>query len=351
MPSIFQDLNFKRIILHNVHKPNEKGAVKPTISTALTTLAPAGREKLEQRISSVLGSGSSSLEMDIADTSSGSCYEIARQLIGATESQFINDSAEVAKLHTKIHTSRQWPDGTLVIISGTIDTDKKRCIIIIKAEQQFGFTETLKKGKIVLDYLENLILTPQAKLYKIGVFYESTPQKRGVPAKLLAHVFDSNIKANDDRQAARYFYANFLGLKIPNNAVQRTRDFYDLTTYFISTLKVDDEKKLDLQQALYTYLKVDNRQTIEVSEFATDYLDKDIRDDYAYYMKRKSFPDSAVAKDTKLINRKLSRRKLTFSGDVKLTAPSAKFSELVEITETTDTHTILKIVGKLIGQE
>lgn len=289
--------------------------------------------------------------MDIADTSTGSCHEIAKQLIGATESEFISSSAEIAKLHTKIHTSRQWPDGTLIIIYGTLDTDKKRCIIIIKAEQQFGFTETLKKGKIVLDYLENLILTPQAKLYKIGVFYEPTPQKKGAPIKLFAHVFDSNIKANDDRQAARYFYSNFLGLKKLNNGAQRTRDFYDLTTEFISTLKVDDEKKLDLQQALYTYLKVDNRQTIEVSEFAGDYLDKAVRDDYAYYMKRKSFPESAVAKDTRLISRKLTRRKLTFSGDVKLTAPSARFSELVEITDSTDSYTTLRILGKLVGQE
>lgn len=351
MASIFQDLSFKRIILHNVHKPDDNGAVEPTISTALTTLAPAGREKLEQRISSVLGSGSSSLEMDVADTSSGSCYEIARQLIGSTEAKFISISPNIARLHTKIHTSRQWPDGTLIVIFGTLDVDKKRCVIIIKAEQQFGFTETFKKGKIVLDYLENLILTPQAKLYKIGVFFESVPQTKGVPAKLLAHVFDSNIKANDDRQAARYFYSNFLGLKIPSNAVQRTRDFYDLSTEFISVLKVDDEKKIDLQQALYTYLKLDNRQTIEVSEFASGYLDKAMRDDYAHFMKRKSFPDNAVAKDTKLINRKLSRRKLTFSGDVKITAPSIKFAELVEITGSTDTHTMLTIKGKLVGQE
>lgn len=351
MASIFQNLNFKRIILHNVHKPDDKGRVDPTISTALTTLAPAGREKLEQRISSVLGSGSSSLEMDVANTSKGSCYEIARQLIGATEQNFISSSEEIAELHTRIHTSRQWPDGTLVIISGTLDHDNKRCLIIIKAEQQFGFTETLKRGKIILDYLENLILTPQAKLYKIGVFYEQIPQKKGVPAKLLSHVFDSNIKANDDRQAARYFYSNFLGLKIPSNSIQRTRDFYDLTTEFISTLKVDDEKKLDLQQALYTYLKVDNQQIIEVSGFAATYLDKGIQDDYAHFMKRKSFPENAIVKDTKLINRKLARRKLTFSGDIKLTAPSAKFSDLVEITESTDKHTMLKIAGRLIGQE
>ncbi|CAI8828856.1 hypothetical protein EI533_07080 [Pseudomonas donghuensis] len=349
--SIFSNLKFKRIILHNVHKPDDKGAVAPTLSIDVTNLSANGKAKLQERVSSVLGSGSSSLEMEIADKKKNSCYDFARTLIPATEKKFIADSAGIAQRHTDIHTSRQWPDGTLVIISATCDADNKRCLIIIKAEQQAGFTETLRKGKIVLDYLENLILTPQSKLYKIGIFFETRAKPSGEPDTLQAHVFDSNIKANDDRQAARYFYSNFLGLKIPQNASQRTRDFFEYTTEYIDQAEIGDDRKLDLKQALYTYLKVEQTQTIESSEFATKYLDIELRDDYSTHMDSKGFPETAIAKDTKLINRKLARRKLSFSGNIRITGPSENFTNLVKILESTEESTRIEISGSLIGQE
>ncbi|MBI6628213.1 nucleoid-associated protein, partial [Pseudomonas rhodesiae] len=266
MSELFKNLHFKQIILHNVHKPDDSGAVEPTLSSSITKLDPKGLAKLEERISSVLGSKTSSLEMDVADKSTISCYGLSKLLIPATPTAFLKHSGDIAKLHTKIHISKQWPDGTLVIISGTTGPTNKRCLIIIKAEQQAGFTETLKKGQIIMKYLENLILTPQSKLYKIGVFIEKIEKPSGPVGDLIAHVFDSNIKANDDRSAARYFYANFLGLRIPNNASQRTRDFFELTSEFISSLDTDDDEKLDLKQALFTYLKVEKIDTIETEE-------------------------------------------------------------------------------------
>jgi len=242
MNTLFSNLKFKKIILHNVHRPSSTGVTPPTLSSELTNLSTAGKEKLQERISIVLGSGSSSLAMAIADITPESCHEHAKKLIQADSKNFINQSASIANAHTKIHTNKGWPAGTLVIISGTTDTDNKRCLIIIKAEQQAGFTEKESKGKILMEYIENLILTPQSKLYKIGVFYEETAKPSGSITKLKAHVFDSNIKAQDDRSAARYFYSNFLGLKIPDNPEQRTRDFYEYTTEFIGEMDVDAEK-------------------------------------------------------------------------------------------------------------
>lgn len=201
-----------------------------------------------------------------------------------------------------------------------------------------------------MKFLENLILTPQSKLYKIGVFVEKEAKTSGPVGKLLAHVFDSNIKANDDRAAARYFYANFLGLKIPNNASQRTRDFFELTTEFISQLNVEDDSKLDIKQALFTYLKVDKSETIEVEEFGKQYLTPEAHDEYSFFMSSKNFPGTAIVKDTKLINRQLSRRKLSFDNDVKVTAPANNFSELIKILEVEEEYTLLRVKGHLVGQ-
>ncbi len=351
MSDIFSNLNFNRVILHNVHKPNDHGAVPATVSLELTELAPTGKQLLQDRVSKVLGTGSGSLAMDVASKTPASCYEYAKQLIQANERVFITTSAAIAHHHTAIHTSKRWPGGTLVIISGTTGTENRRCLIIIKAEQQAGFTETEEDGRINLAYLENLILTPQSKLYKIGIFYEVNAKTTGSVDELDAHVFDSNIKSNDDRQAAKYFYSGFLGLRIPENAVQRTRDFFDYTSDFIGSMDIEPKRKIDLQQALYTYLKTDKSTTIEVSEFAQKYFENDEADDFSFYMENKGFPESAVTKDTKLINRKLARRKLNFTSNVKITAPADEFSELISVLEANETETTLKIKGVLLSQD
>ncbi|MBV7434579.1 nucleoid-associated protein [Cardiobacteriaceae bacterium TAE3-ERU3] len=228
----FDNLNFHRIILHNVYKPNDEGRVDPFASNALTQLSKDGLDKLQQRISSVLGNGSHSLQMDIAQSGETSCFHCATRLLSDNDSNFIKNSVEIAELHTTAHTSKRWPGGTLVIIDGTASAANNRCLFIIKAEQQAGFIGREVEDKVIMDYLENLILTPQAKLYKVGVFVEINKESSNSSPRssedFEAYVFDSNIQANDDRKAARYFYSSFLGLTIPENAEQRTRDFLNI---------------------------------------------------------------------------------------------------------------------------
>lgn len=54
MSFTFDNLNFQRIILHNVYKPNDEGRVNPFPSKALTNLDANGLDKLQQRIGSSL---------------------------------------------------------------------------------------------------------------------------------------------------------------------------------------------------------------------------------------------------------------------------------------------------------
>ena len=77
MAFTFDNLKFYRIILHNVYKPNDEGRVNPFPSRELTQLTGAGLDKLQQRISSVLGNGSHSLQMDIAQDGAASCFHCA----------------------------------------------------------------------------------------------------------------------------------------------------------------------------------------------------------------------------------------------------------------------------------
>jgi hypothetical protein len=168
----FDNLLFKRIILHNVYKPNNEGRVDPFTSQHLTILDVEGLKKLQERISSALGNGSHSLQMDIAQDGGTSCFHWATKLLNNADESYISDSAEIAELHTTAHTSKNWPGGTLVIIDATAGAANKRCLFIIKAEQQAGFVEKENGADVILEYMTNLILTPQARLYKVGAFVE-----------------------------------------------------------------------------------------------------------------------------------------------------------------------------------
>ncbi|MCF6459155.1 nucleoid-associated protein [Pseudoalteromonas sp. MMG024] len=355
MSFIFDNLTFNEIILHNVYPPNDDGAVKPFISKKLTKLSPEAESKLEVRISKVLGHDSQSLEMEIAQTSKTSCFYQASQLISNDTEYFKENSGEIANLHTAAHTNKSWPGGTLVVIRGTAGASNKRCLFIIKAEPQSGFKEEVTQDEILLEYIENLILTPQARLYKVGVFVENTQHSEDSEERsvedFIATIFDSNIKAQDDSTAAQYFYSNFLGLKIPENSQQRTRDFHKFTKEFVDTADMSDEEKLDSHQALYTYLKTDQSTTIQTSEFAEKYIAEDSKDDYLYYMEKKNFPTTAVVKDIKLISKKLRQRKVNFSSNVKIIAPADKFNEVVNVVEINDESTTLTIQGHLTTQD
>ncbi|NVZ84728.1 nucleoid-associated protein [Pseudomonas yamanorum] len=350
MSDIFNTLEFSRIVLHNVHKPEKKNEqTPPTLSSDLAILNSAGIKLLQDRVSRALAVGAGSLAMGVKDKAPSSCYQYAKKLLDADDRDFITLSAAIAIHHTAIHTSQRWPGGTLVIISGFVDADRKRCIVIIKAEQQTGFMERFEAGKITLDFLQNLILTPQTKLYKIGVFYEVTLDGTD-NTELHAHVFDSNIKSNDERQAAKYFYDAFLGLMIPENAVHRTKEFYVYTSEFIENTAQTPERKFDLQNALYSYLKLEQSATIETAEFGKRYLSDTEADDFSNYMTRKGFPDSAILKDLKLITSKLRLRKLNFTGGIKIIAPADK-SDKIKITGHSTDETYITIGGILESQD
>lgn len=357
MAFIFDNITLNQIIIHNVYPPSDDGVSEPFISQELIDLGPIAEGKLVERISRVLGHESKSLQMEIVNTSTTSCFHFSSTLIEKNDSDFIASSAEIARLHTAAHTNKAWPGGSLVIVSGTSGVSNKRCLFIIKAEPQSGFKEeAVTDHKIALEYIDNLILTPQSKLYKVGVFVEVSrdteqDQSRGI-SDFEAYIFDSNIQAKDDSKAAQYFYSNFLGLKIPENAQQKTRDFHKLTKEFINGANLDSEEKLDLQQALYTYLKVDQSNTIQVASFADTYItDEEVKDDYIEFMENKNFPTTTVVKDLNLIKGQLKQRKVNFSSQIKIIGPADTFNELVEVVEESDETTTLRIQGHLKTQD
>lgn len=222
------------------------------------------------------------------------------------------------------------PGGIVVVISGQVSFPGKRFIGIIKAEPHSGFSFS-ENGSLTLAFLRNLVLTPEARLYKIGAFVEVDPQARDGDG-WRAFVYDDLMTAANRDSAAQYFYETFLGCNIPQNSARQTKKFFELTKEFVGKLEIPEHEKLDINTGLYTYLKVDQSPTVDTVTFASRYLKRaDMRDAYDAFMEHNDFPRASVSKDLSDLKYQLRRRKVVFNSDLQLSGPADRFAELVTV--------------------
>jgi len=347
---ILNNLTINRIVAHEVFKRAEdRTMIPPKHGQEIIALNAEALTELADRIVSVLGKASRSMQMTIVNSALDSAIDIASKLTTApTDAELITVSTKAADRLSEAQASRNIPGGVLVVISGSVGYPARKMVAFIKAEVQSGFVKKLRAdGSLAVEFLTELFLTPESKLYKIGIFVAPPappPVLEGAPALPAplfpagweAGVYDVAMTAGNRMTAAQYFYERFLGLAFPKNAAMYTKQFHDLTKTFIGSLDVSEEKKSDLHNALITYLKVDINNAIHVGEFAELYLeDPALRDVFSNYMAGHEFPLEQIVKDTADIQNNLRFRKVTFPRDVKLTAPAESFTDLITI-ETID---------------
>lgn len=342
----FENLKIDKIISHEVFKPNENNElVNPITSNELTILDMQGIDVLQIRLTEALGKAAKSIQMDIANKDEDSCYQFSMNCINAqNDNSFIEQSKNFARRHTTVHTNKRWSDGLLIIVKASIMSNNYPCVFIIKAEKQTGYGKEKNDNKITLKFLSELFLTLQSKMYKVGVFVYKDD------SDVYSFLYDSNMNSSSSQSAARYFYSNFLGLSLPEDSKQHTKKFYEETTKFIQESKLSSIKKIELQQALHVQLKLSNSTTITPSEFAHEYFPKDIINNYLTYLEAKNVPTNSISKDITLIKNKLKYRRLNFSSDVKIVAPSDSFENLVNIESEEGGYTHLKVRGSINTQ-
>jgi hypothetical protein len=334
----FENMSIGRIIIHEVlARGEDKAFVQPIYGTQILELPQDARDALQTRITNALGQSSHGVEMAIRETGSESAWHVAKEIIASqgNNPQFVSLSQNIASKLGTAQTHRTIPGGIVVVIEGTCGNPVRSFMCVIKAEPHGGFTKRQADGHLTLEYIKELILTPQAKLYKIGSFLCQDPAAATTQAPVAgwrAFLFDDNITQGNKLSAAQYFYENFLGLAFPSNSAFQTKQFHALTKDFIRNANVNSEKKIDLLNALTTYLKTNQAATIQVDEFSQCYFgDAQLQDAYTAHMQQKKFPATAIHKDLSEVQSQLRFRKLTFGNDIRLTAPADKFESYVRI--------------------
>lgn len=334
----FENLSINRLIIHEVFSRGaDRALVQPDYGGQILVLPQEARDALQARITNALGKSSHGVEMSIRESGGDSTWHKAKEIIESqgNDVRFVNLSQNIASKLAVAQNNRTIPGGIVVVIEGTCGNPARSFMCVIKAEPHGGFTKRQAGGNLTLEYIKELILTPQAKLYKIGAFLRTdqtaaTPQQPTNGWK--AFLFDDLITQGNKLSAAQYFYDGFLGLEFPSNSAFQTKQFHALTKDFIRNANVDSEKKIDLLNALTTYLKTDQAATIQVDVFSKNYLgDAVLQDAYTAYMGQKNFPTTAIHKDLSEVQSQLRLRKLTFGHDIKLTAPADQFENYVRI--------------------
>jgi hypothetical protein len=351
----FAVMNINRIMIHEIFVRNDnREVVPPRCNNILTQLDANGLNVLQKRIINALGSDSHSVEMEVSDVTAHSTFELITKMINDDGSNFIEHSKLLANKLTASQTTRNIPGGILVVFDGTIGGAGQKYLGVIKAEMHEGFTIDKDDTSLLLKYLSDLLLTPQQKLYKIGIFIEASQTETTNNARLASDfkvfIYDQNISGQQVNEAATYFYHSFLGCKLCANNKKLTQDFYTLTKEFIDGFIEDDEKKLDLNYALYTYLKTSQSNTVSIGDFVDQFLPNENKDSYRNYMETKEFPTNAIPKDIALLAIKLSRRKIRFTSEVSILAPSQNFKDLVKIISSEEDKTTIEVKGKIKEQ-
>lgn len=327
------NLRLGRVILHEVFKrTDERLKVDRQYGAGIEALDGAALDALRERIVAAMSRSERCIEMTISKSDPQSMVATAAGLADADEQLYIRQSRQVADLLAESQRSRAIPGGIVVVFTGSFGVPMKRIVGVIKAEVHTGFQRDIHDGRFILKFLDKLLLTPQTKLYKIGMFVEEAPMHANLAQVWRAFIYDETMTVRDRYGAAQYFYDGFLGLSFPASSARQTKQFHDLTKTFIQLMSVPEEDKVSLHNALVTYLKVDQSPTVEVTAFAVSYFgDPAVQDSYGTYMASKGFPDTAVNKDLTDVVRSLRTRRLIFRNQVRVTAPAEGFDELVKI--------------------
>lgn len=330
---VLNNLRITRIAAHEILRRNDdRTMVEPRYGDEVIVLTDDALSELADRIVTALGRASRSMDMEIIQFGAGSAVDLSRQIISAPDDHsFVEVSKVVANKLADSQASRVIPGGVLVVISGEVGYPARKMVALIKAEVQSGFVKKFRDdGSLAVEFLTDLFLTPESKLYKIGIFvaHPAGPPPEGWEAS----VYDVAMTAGNRLTAAQYFYERFLGLGFPRNAAMYTKKFHDLTKAYIGGLPLSEEKKSDLHNALITYLKVEVNNAIHVGEFADLYFDEPAaKDAFQEYMAANDFPLQQVQKDIADIQANLRFRRVVFPRDIKLTAPAESFGDMVTL--------------------
>jgi hypothetical protein len=343
-------ITIKRLIVHTIiAKESYQKHAEVVVRDEIYKLQPKVEAMIKKRLCTSAGKYSKSFELEISDTSHDSFFNTCKDMKNFNELNFIEVSKKLAESLAKCQKNSKQVGGFFILMECNYENaNSEECglYIVIKAEPQ----EALTLGdKNQLELLENIFLSSDQRLYKIGTLYEknSDSTKTDLKENYGCFVFDDQTT----NKPADYFYNKFLGYSKDSNSKIRTEEFYSQTSEFIRKNAVLADK-YDLLSAVRTEMRK-NSDIINPDQFAVDNFPEDLRLKYREEI-ISDFPNT-FTKDTVLVNARLKKRSIDFD-EIRIIGPDDIFNSKVEIIEsleslrelnpTSKNYSIIKIEGK-----
>lgn len=328
-------LEIDKIMIHQVHKREASDTrVPPTRSNEFIKFDSEAMETFKSRFINAVGANSKAVEMDIVSQDEIEIPSIVDKLSTANDDDFKDLSYSVAERLTFAQQRKSIPGGIIVVFRGKFGSSPKTFIGLMKAEIHSAYEKKQNEltQEITLKFVQEALLTPATKLYKTAAFMLAKPNEvKELNEKWRVLVSDSQISQTDGKAAAQYFYSTFLGCGYPETSAKTTKEFFEATTKFLNGLDITEEKRNDLHNALISYLKYENTDIINPVDFANRYFEIEDRDNYSDYLEDLGLPTTSFTKDIRHLESKLKTRKLSFSKNVKIIAPSDVFKNYINI--------------------
>lgn len=345
-------MTINRVVVHTIPaRGPDKSFVPPSGGADVLHLSGAVNDVVVTRISKALGHNSHGVQADFEDTSNNSAFALACEMMDCNDTAFKAHAQAAAEKLTQVQLSKAFNSAKLISMSGTVGAIGRPFAAFIKADLEQALSETTKQGQSVLDVLNDLFLTESQRLYKIGFFLRTATGagKKGgkyAPEHHSVHIYDHLMTGTESRNAAFYFYSEFLGSNVAASDRRLTQDFFEKSLKFFDEKGFSQGKRIALGEALRAELR-SNNQTLSVSSFAQTHLQsaKD-QADYVTYMQKSGFPAHAITKDTDYVKNRLSRRqKVFFDSDVVISTPADAIKNLLKFKDNGDGTTTVTVQG------
>jgi hypothetical protein len=338
--SLFEKFKIERLIFHFISRDQDTEKASVKFFPQIIDLGPEGTKELRTRITNAVSQTSQALEMSFKSENEVSFKEIIKSFSSDLNDEgFIQISHNLTNhLFNILKDNKTIPLGAVLVIQGIVGEPNHQCLVVIKAETHSGFTADFESTDSRVEFIKNLFLTPQQKLYKVAFVINTSDATNEdtlanyTDSDVRVFIFDSNAAASKLRPAAQYFYDRFMGCNHSKNSAFQTQQFYTETKNHIEVYYTDIERRLDYVNQLKLYLKMGTSNMISMRDFADHYI-SDPEEQQAYYshMQDKGAPTESVYKDLKRINSHLKTRRVKFSSGITVSGSVQDFKDNVNV--------------------
>lgn len=348
-------LIIRRAIMHTVFRKEDLQDYSATEhSSEIQQLSDPIIRVIKDRLINATGKASKAFQLTISNTGADSFYNHCHGLAEEDDNTFIEASQNIVDLLGESQTKSSYPGGYLLFIAS--ESEGLPVYIVIKAEPHEALI--VPPGAVQISLLEKVFLSPTQKLFKIGILSKIAEDDALAANDLYeAFLFDDQFRAYT--KPAAYFYDDFLGFSIDENAKIQSQSFFDKTEEFIMEHIPDMEAKTELLNILRSEFNVNQNASVSPAEFADTYFSPALagtyKEDVAYQL-----PPN-ILKDPILFKNKLSKRKVKFPGEITVTGPNEGFDNKVKILAAAQIidhpelvepgYTYLKIIGTAYANE